>query len=248
MRLSQYEIENILKVNHTVFGTDVRVSLFGSRIDDNEKGGDIDLFIDYNGADRFEKKIDFLILLQGIIGEQKIDIIFPSGTDRIIETEARRGVELNLTKIKIDRYLNQCDKHLQRVEEAYADIYPVLPLSVEKYKNLSKDEVQDIDQYLFRFAKLQDTMGDKLFRLIIIKFESNSAVMPFIDVLNKLEKLGFINSAKEWIKLREIRNNISHQYDDEPEEMTLAINNILTQKEIIKDIYMQVKEKAVVLA
>lgn len=248
MRLSQYEIENILKVNHTVFGTDVRVSLFGSRIDDNEKGGDIDLFIDYNGADRFEKKIDFLTLLQGIIGEQKIDIIFPSGTDRIIETEARRGVELNLTKIKIDRYLNQCDKHLQRVEEAYADIYPVLPLSVEKYKNLSKDEVQDIDQYLFRFAKLQDTMGDKLFRLIIIKFESNSAVMPFIDVLNKLEKLGFINSAKEWIKLREIRNNISHQYDDEPEEMTLAINNILTQKEIIKDIYMQVKEKAVVLA
>lgn len=247
MRLSRFEIENILKINNSVFGSDVKIYLFGSRIDDNEKGGDIDLFIEYDGADKFEKKIDFLSKLQDVIGEQKIDIIFSSTDDRLIEIEAKKGVELNLTKIKIKRYLNECDKHLQRVEEAYGDICPVLPLSVEKYKNLSKDEVQDIDQYLFRFAKLQDTLGDKLFRLILKEYEPTDEILPFIDMLNKLEKLGFIDSAKEWINLRKIRNEISHQYDDEPEEMSQAINNILNHKDIIKEIYLKLKKKSGVL-
>jgi len=243
MRLSRFEIENILRIKNIVFGSDVKIYLFGSRIDDNGKGGDIDLFIDYDGTDKYEKKNDFLLKLQQTIGEQKIDVVLASTTDRLIESEAKNGIELNLSKIKIQRYLNECDKHLQRVEEAYADIAPLLPLSVEKYKNLSKSEVQAIDQYLFRFAKLQDTVGDKLFRLVLAEYEATDEVVPFIDMLNKLEKNGVIDSAKEWLKLRKIRNDISHQYDDEPEEMTQAINNILNHKNIIKEIYLKVKKK-----
>ena len=68
--------------------------------------------------------------------------------------------------------------------------------------------------------------------------------IPFIDVLHKLEKLDFLESAKEWINLRDKRNKIAHQYDDEPYEMTQAINNILTQKDIIKAIYFKIKQKA----
>lgn len=244
MRLSLSEVESILKASNHVFGTDVKIYLFGSRIDDHEKGGDIDLFIEYDGKNKFEKKIDFLSKLQNSIGEQKIDVVFPSASDRLIETKAREGIELNLNKIKIDSYLKQCDKHLQRIEEAYSDIQSSLPLSVEKYKNLSKDEVQAIDQYLFRFAKLQDTLGDKLFRVLLKEYEPNDVVLPFIDALNRLEKIGFINSAKEWIILREIRNEIAHQYEDEPEEMSQAINNILNHKEIIKEIYLKVKKKS----
>lgn len=41
----------------------------------------------------------------------------------------------------------------------------------------------------------------------------------------------------------EIRNAIAHQYEDEPEEMTQALNNILNHKEILKGIYLKVKEK-----
>ncbi|MCF6266933.1 MAG: nucleotidyltransferase domain-containing protein [Desulfuromusa sp.] len=245
MRLSRFEIDNILKIKNRVFGVDVQIYLFGSRVDDSQKGGDIDLFIDYDDADKFDKKITYLSDLQDVIGEQKIDVILASTTDRLIEVEAKKGIELNLAKIKITRYLSECDKHLQRIEEAYADIGPLLPLSVEQYKNLSKDEVQDIDQYLFRFAKLQDTLGDKLFRLILKEYEPSEELFPFIDMLNKLEKLGFINSAKEWMNLRKIRNEISHQYDDEPEEMTQAINNILNQKEIIKGIYLKIKKMIV---
>ena len=59
-----------------------------------------------------------------------------------------------------------------------------------------------------------------------------------------MEKIGFLYSAKEWINLRKIRNEIAHQYDDEAEEMTLAINNIVNQKNIIKNIYSNLKHKS----
>ena len=244
MRLSQSELHNILAIKNEVFGTETKIYLFGSRVDDSQKGGDIDLFIDYTAADKSEKKILFLTSLESQIGEQKIDVVFSSGHNRLIETEAKKGIELDMTKIKISRYLNQCDKHLQRIEEAYDDISSLLPLSVEGYKALQKDEVQALDQYLFRFAKLQDTLGDKLFKLILIAYDPGEEAVPFIDMLNRLEKLGFITSAKEWMHLRKIRNEISHQYDDEPEEMAQALNHILNQKDIIKEICLRVREKA----
>jgi len=43
--------------------------------------------------------------------------------------------------------------------------------------------------------------------------------------------------------LRKIRNEIAHQYDDEAEEMSQAINNILHQKSIIISIYQKTKDK-----
>ena len=150
---------------------------------------------------------------------------------------------MNIENIKLQKYFNECDKHLQRIEEAYDDIKETIPLNAEKYQNLTKNNVQAFDQYLFRFAKLQDTMGDKIFKLLIQKYEQNNNETPFIDALNKLEKIGFISSTKEWIYLRQIRNEISHQYDDEPQEMSQAINNIVNQKDIIKSIYLKLKKQ-----
>ncbi len=55
--------------------------------------------------------------------------------------------------------------------------------------------------------------------------------LTFIDIVNRLEKIGILENADKWKNLRTIRNDISHQYDDEPVEMAHALNNIFTQKE-----------------
>ncbi|WP_440616750.1 nucleotidyltransferase domain-containing protein [Cysteiniphilum sp. 6C5] len=98
MRLTEYEIKAIKSSFLEVFGTG-SVYLFGSRVDDNKRGGDIDLYIVPNEAlsrdQLLEKKINFLVSVKSLIGEQKIDVIIATDESRLIEQEAlTKGVKL----------------------------------------------------------------------------------------------------------------------------------------------------------
>lgn len=243
MRLSYDQVKAILECFNEIFG-EGKIYLFGSRVDDISRGGDIDLFLDVeNKDDLFEKKIQFIAKLEAEIGEQKIDVVFKKDKSRLIEKEvSKQMVLLNMNNFILEKYFTQCDKHKQRIEEAYSDIHSLLPLNSEKYTNLKKENVQALDQYLFRFAKLQDTLGDKVFKAILTFYENDVTKLTFIDVINKLEKLEYLHSAEQWFNLRKIRNNISHQYDDDPEEMSLAINSIVLQKENLLKVYERIKK------
>ena len=77
MRLSEFEIESIKSVAGHHFGADVQVFLFGSRTNNLERGGDIDLFIrnPNNEHLKIRSKIEFITELIQLIGEQKIDVV-----------------------------------------------------------------------------------------------------------------------------------------------------------------------------
>ena len=90
MRLSRVEVETIKAAFTEVFG-DGKVYLFGSRVDDSKRGGDIDLYLTLNEHDKlFEKKIKFLSKIKRRLGEQKIDVVFNQDGNRLIEKEARQ--------------------------------------------------------------------------------------------------------------------------------------------------------------
>lgn len=142
-------------------------------------------------------------------------------------------------KESLDKSFVIAQKHLHRLQYAYTKIAPLFPLDAEKYTQLSDEEIAYIDQYLFRFAKLQDVMGQKIFRYLLLYVGEDVDYKPFMDILNRMEKLELLEDAKQWIKLREIRNEISHQYDDDPEEMSVAINHIVGEKETIERVFQK---------
>ncbi len=96
MRLTEFEKNKIKSICYHVFGKG-DVYLFGSRVYDCQKGGDIDLYIcpvDSSG-NMIQKKIDFLIDLKSVIGDQKIDVIIAQDSERLVEQEAiRTGILL----------------------------------------------------------------------------------------------------------------------------------------------------------
>ena len=49
MRLNPSQIEMIRNTAQLVFGDIVRITLFGSRVDDHAKGGDVDLMVEVGG-------------------------------------------------------------------------------------------------------------------------------------------------------------------------------------------------------
>lgn len=90
MRLSEREIEAIRRSFRETFESGA-LYLFGSRVDDTKKGGDIDLYV---VPDRYEdlamKKVAFLAELKRRIGEQKIDVVIGRGQNRPIDRAAER--------------------------------------------------------------------------------------------------------------------------------------------------------------
>ena len=99
MRLTEYEINAIKNSAVKFFGSDSNVYIFGSKIDDSKKGGDIDIFIETNqSVDNFKAKIKFLVELERKIGERKIDVIIKNRNSNenlpIYEIAKQQGVLL----------------------------------------------------------------------------------------------------------------------------------------------------------
>ena len=95
MRLTQKEIEAIKESFYKIFKSG-KIYLFGSRVDDTKKGGDIDLYIQTDFQKNLAKeKINFLVSLKRKIGEQKIDVVLSKDINRPIEQEAlNKGILL----------------------------------------------------------------------------------------------------------------------------------------------------------
>jgi len=95
MRLSKQEVQAI-QTNFKKFFNEGEIYLFGSRVDDKKKGGDIDLYISTSNKENiYEKKLQFLIHLKREIGEQKIDIVIDNHQNRLIDIVAKEeGIRL----------------------------------------------------------------------------------------------------------------------------------------------------------
>jgi predicted nucleotidyltransferase len=76
MRLKEFQINIIKELTHKFFGKNAKVYLFGSRVDDYKKGGDIDIYIETDISEGiFDKKIQMRFELEKKLGQRKIDIV-----------------------------------------------------------------------------------------------------------------------------------------------------------------------------
>jgi len=93
MRLSEFEHNTIVHVVRS-FDPSARVYLFGSRADDRQKGGDIDILI-ISDKIHLKEKIKIRLALYDALGEQKLDIVVSAnGSDPFAKLALKQGVPL----------------------------------------------------------------------------------------------------------------------------------------------------------
>ncbi len=96
MRLTDQQRQAIREAVENQFGSDAEVYLFGSRVDDERRGGDIDLLVELvdmpaDSRTAAEAKFRALVEIQRRIGERKIDLIVSGAeSDKPIVANARR--------------------------------------------------------------------------------------------------------------------------------------------------------------
>ncbi|NOR80030.1 MAG: hypothetical protein GQ529_04230 [Methyloprofundus sp.] len=110
--------------------------------------------------------------------------------------------------------------HLNRAKDNYEEM---LQFSIDLSVYQDKEKIKTIDAFIFRFIKLQDFMGDKLFKEVLKVIGEYKDNMALIDCLDKLEKLEIIAQADRWMNYRAIRNKLTHEYSTNQEEMLAGI-------------------------
>ena len=76
MRLEADEIVAIRAAARAVFGPDVTVRVFGSRLDDDKRGGDLDLYLEVDpGQATWANELDFRDRLERPLDGLKVDVV-----------------------------------------------------------------------------------------------------------------------------------------------------------------------------
>ncbi|MCL6102372.1 MAG: hypothetical protein M1292_07765 [Bacteroidetes bacterium] len=122
------------------------------------------------------------------------------------------------------------------MEFAKSKVGAFIPLNRDNYYSMDDETIGFLDQYIFRFSKLQDTMGSRLFPLTLETLAEPVSDLAFIDILNRLEKLEIIDSAHSWVQLRKIRNDIVHEYPASLIERIEGINILIDRLDVLKQI------------
>ena len=100
IRLREYDVEAIKAAFKKNFGADDHLWIFGSRVELEKRGGDIDLYIETSESleNAYKKKRRFIGDLWATIGEQKIDVVLHLASDTekkmIYEVAKKEGVML----------------------------------------------------------------------------------------------------------------------------------------------------------
>jgi len=116
------------------------------------------------------------------------------------------------------------------MQHALQALRPSLPIQGQGLARLDDEQVQDWDQFILRFTKLQDAVGAQLYPALLAHLQEPYEDRPMLDKLNRLEKMGYLTSTEQWQTLRVIRNRLTHDYpiDDALEAAYLndAINSV----------------------
>ncbi len=94
MRLSPKERREIKTILCQLFG-EVKIYIFGSRLDDTRRGGDIDIFVQVRkptGNLRAKRAKAQLLLEEKLL--KPVDILIEGEVQNTIAQEAKKGVEL----------------------------------------------------------------------------------------------------------------------------------------------------------
>ena len=83
------------------------------------------------------------------------------------------------------------------------------------------DLAERVEAFVGRFGRLQDTVGDKLLPLLLDALGEKS--LAVIDNLDRAEQLGLLGSADEWMAIRNLRNQMIHEYVEDPAILSSAL-------------------------
>lgn len=119
--------------------------------------------------------------------------------------------------LRLAQALDVCVAHRQALNEALDDLRAG-QLTASDMARLGKEQRRLLDQFAYRYTRLQDDMRARLIPATLAALGEPVASLSVIDRLNRLEQLEWLPSSEEWGDLRRIRNEFAHDYPETLEQ------------------------------
>ncbi len=90
-------------------------------------------------------------------------------------------------------------------------------------------------------------MGEKLFKVFLDDIGEYRDNMSLLDVLDKLEKFEIIDNANKWFEYRKLRNQLTHEYPNDEDEIIdgikIAIDVFYEIETILRSIEKYIEDR-----
>ena len=126
----------------------------------------------------------------------------------------------------IESAITECSAHKRWLQRNRSLLQGVFPLSPQATGRLDERTVELLDQLIYRFTKLQDSMARRLVPALYRFIEGETEPTAFLDMLNRLEALGVLTSAHQWQTFRALRNNLAHDYPESRDQTAVTLNQL----------------------
>jgi hypothetical protein len=138
--------------------------------------------------------------------------------------------------------LAQCERHAGVLRSAMVE----MPSAYDVPLLLAADPtlIRVTDQFVLRFIKLQDTLGEHVLRPFAAEVLGEPVSdLPLVDVVERLDRFGMLSSAG-WFRWRALRNALTHDYPDQPEIRSAVLNEALGAARGMLELLLRLREAA----
>jgi predicted nucleotidyltransferase len=240
MRLTPGEAAAIRAATAEVFGPAARVRLFGSRVDDRLRGGDIDLLVEAPaGRAGFAEECALLGAIEDRLGERRVDVLLlpegraPGPMERAALREGvlldaascagaapppprRMGAWREVRMEEVAATLRAAVAAARRVGDALslsvAELAGVLPATAAQAAAFDRAAQKDVLAFLKTFEQLQDLLANRVARAALAQAALDITRMAVRDAFDELEKRGAIADARRFVDMQRLRNRLVHEY------------------------------------
>ena len=117
-------------------------------------------------------------------------------------------------KEKADLLVQQLHLNLVKMKQALALLdYSYKKCSkISDFDRMTPEELESFEAFCARFARAADILIQKVFSTIFLLLKEPQ--QSVIDKIHRAEKLEIVASAEILLEIRDVRNEISHEYAD----------------------------------
>jgi glutamine synthetase adenylyltransferase len=117
---------------------------------------------------------------------------------------------------------------------SHRQVQKMMPMA--DWSALSADQHESLAAFRVRFSEYQEHLG-KTMRAIAI--EEEAVTEPFGAVLALMEKLGVLDSVEHWKLIRDLRNAINHEYEENPDRLSEFFSLLIQETPTLNDYHQR---------